>query len=1196
MRNWSAGVARCYLMKLLFVGSCFGFWCVNASWSETDIEESDWFSLDLSRLDDPTVQSWSSSLADRDLFGGVLASDGDAFEVEIDFSHTALEDGAEYIAEFRINTASTTEWPELKAGAGINVAWRMEVDELGGRLLLSDTSEVKGYTVTEGEVVWEEEAILFPLDRWPAAEYEYRLFKEGNEDGEGVSSGVFRLSKLIRRSDSGLVGRPLLLLHGQGGNSSFFADANWADSDLDDDFDDSDYLGGRLAQGRPTYTLEVPNLIDLRSMADLFEQAANILANAHDDTKVDVLGHGMGGVAVRYYQYYRTSAVYDLVGRFVSLGAPMEGSLADGVFYEEQWPVDGDFARSRDVGERLRAIRGLGMSEYVLGFDPQAALGVIDPQGLIESEGRVSWENEDAQVVLNKDYLAVLGYSPWLVELDLAGLQDALGDVWKKQLLSDALSTQLASIDALHFQADSDGIATWASGGKSPIDSERNLYVRANHVSYNREANSDLDLMVDSIETFLSVGSLSANSGYRYAPQEGDYDFRIEARGLSEIRILNEQGKGIAGAFAGLRDTGDGSIRVVSTLSDRSGRLYLPSSLSASSGTQVWVYALGYHGIGLEDPGMAEVVLSLDEESVGARNASVQVDGGAASTAASQLWLDIAVENADEMRIGEDGVWGAWMPVSRFASHQLLDPSAGEKRIQIEFRNESLQAGAVAVDKIVYGPGLGGGIALEDMAGGATVVFNGELLPNATPTNLRGLPAGEYSVSIFRPGTVYENPSRKVRVEEGGVVSLGFDPASVSAVSGYASWLSQYLSAEQLLEAFYASQEADPDGDGLTNREEYLSLTDPMDRNSKLTVRWMDTKGAELFYGPIHPDVSSLLTFSTDLDSWMPVPGIRISKSGSEYTVDLNGFSEKAFYRVQLDRELSPNLPEGFQPIDAGTFSMGSQTTERDRRETETLHSVTLTQSFYMDSMETTNASMVEVFNWAIGNGFAKLSASQLSLNGTVLLDLEVNEDRLLISGETLGVQEGFDEHPAVGVTWFGAVAYAHFRSLKEGRESGLSLVDWSYDFTASGYRLPTESEWEYACRAGTDTAFSSGDNKASDCNLDISLSSVGWYCQNSGGDTHKVGLKLPNAWGLYDMHGNVSEWCWDRYLLDWGSGGVLNPIASSDCDERVARGGSFASAVQRSRSASRVPVDPVDAERTTGFRLVLVESAESGN
>lgn len=1197
MGNWFAGVIGRYPTKLLVAGGCLSLCCVNLSWGETDIEESDWFTLDLSQLNEPTAQVWSNSLVDGGLFAGVLATDGDEFEAEIDISDVTLENGVEYFAEIRINTVSTTEWPELKAGAGINVAWRMEVDEQGERLLLNNASEVRGYTVTQGgELVWDDVAVSFPLEKWPAAEYEYRLFKQENPEGEGVSSGVFRLSKLVRRSDSAVAGRPVILLHGQGGNANFFADGNWADSDLDDDFDDPDYLGGRLAEGRPTYTLEVPNLIDLRSMADLFEQAASIVANAHNDTKVDVLTHGVAGVAVRYYQYFRTTADYGLVGRFVSLGAPMEGTLARGIFYEELWAVDGDLARVGGIGERLRALRELGMSEYLLGFDPQMTSELIDPQSFIEAIGEVAWKNEDSRVVQDTDYLAVVGYSPWLVQSDLSGLEDAAGDVWKKQLLSDALSSQLASIEALRFQMESDGVTTWASGGKSPVDSERNLYVRANHVSYNRDANSDLDSMVDNIETFFSAGTLSPSSVYRFAPPREDYDFQIGGRGRSEIRILNEQGWGISGAYVGLKTADNDTIRVVSTLSDRSGRLYLPTALSANSGTQVWIYAPGYQEINIEDSSSSEVVLSLDEGSLGARNASVLIERGSASSFANQLRLDIAVEDADEMRIGEDGVWGAWTPVASVASHQLIDQSAGVKHIQIEFRDESIQRGVVAVDKVVHGPGLGGTATLEDMVSGARVVFNGELLPETTPIILDGLPAGEYSLSIFRPGTIYENPARKVIVEDGGLVSLVFDPAEVSTVSGYGPWLSQYLSAEQLADAYYAGLEADPDGDGLTNNQEYLSLTDPLDQDSKLFLQWIDWNRSELSYGPVTPGVSPTLSSSTDLESWAPVSESRISELGSEYRADLNGLPGTAFYRVQIDRELPVNRPSGFQPIEAGTFSMGSSIMERDRSDNETSHDVTLTESFYMDSNETTNASMVEVFNWAIDNEFVKLGASLLTLNDTMLLNLGNNEDRLLVAGEKLAVQEGFDEHPAVGVTWYGAVAYAHFRSLKEGRESGLRLVDWTYDFTASGYRLPTESEWEYASRAGTDTAFSSGDNEASDCDLDVALSSVGWYCFNSGGDTRKVGQKSPNAWGLYDMHGNASEWCWDYYVLDWGSAGLLNPIASSICDERVARGGSFASTVQRSRSAYRAPMDPDAAARTTGFRLVLIEPEDGGN
>ena len=129
-------------------------------------------------------------------------------------------------------------------------------------------------------------------------------------------------------------------------------------------------------------------------------------------------------------------------------------------------------------------------------------------------------------------------------------------------------------------------------------------------------------------------------------------------------------------------------------------------------------------------------------------------------------------------------------------------------------------------------------------------------------------------------------------------------------------------------------------------------------------------------------------------------------------------------------------------------------------------------------------------------------------------------------------------------------------------------------------FRLPTEAEWEYACRAGTSTRFGFGDS-------DGDLGDYAWYGDNSGSKTHRVGEKKPNAWGLHDMHGNVCEWCEDWYG-DYPSGTVTDPTGPSSGSYRVNRGGSWINYPRYCRSARRNRLTPEDRDGTLGFRVVL--------
>jgi formylglycine-generating enzyme required for sulfatase activity len=151
---------------------------------------------------------------------------------------------------------------------------------------------------------------------------------------------------------------------------------------------------------------------------------------------------------------------------------------------------------------------------------------------------------------------------------------------------------------------------------------------------------------------------------------------------------------------------------------------------------------------------------------------------------------------------------------------------------------------------------------------------------------------------------------------------------------------------------------------------------------------------------------------------------------------------------------------------------------------------------------------------------------------------------------QIMGMDPAFfngDDLPVERITWGEAVECCQRLSDREKKQ----------------YRLPTEAEWEYACRAGTTSIYYSGENEAA-------LNDAGWYLGNSGNQSHAVGLKQPNPWGLYDMHGNVSEWCADRPR---GERGDLNS-AQLDNEEKALRdlrGGSWGLTASQCRSASRL-------------------------
>jgi formylglycine-generating enzyme required for sulfatase activity len=184
--------------------------------------------------------------------------------------------------------------------------------------------------------------------------------------------------------------------------------------------------------------------------------------------------------------------------------------------------------------------------------------------------------------------------------------------------------------------------------------------------------------------------------------------------------------------------------------------------------------------------------------------------------------------------------------------------------------------------------------------------------------------------------------------------------------------------------------------------------------------------------------------------------------------------------------------------IPAGSFMMGSPTTEKDRLPNEVQHRVTLTKDFYLGTTEVTQGQWESVMGTTPWKGMVGANFA------------------------------------ATYVSWEDAVEFCKRLSSKEDKT----------------YRLPTEAEWEYACRSGTSTAYSFGAN-------DANLRNYGWYGEGVFGNVHEVGLKRANSFGLFDVHGNVWEWCSD-WLGEYPTGNVTNPPGPSEGSYRVARGGSW--------------------------------------
>jgi formylglycine-generating enzyme required for sulfatase activity len=170
--------------------------------------------------------------------------------------------------------------------------------------------------------------------------------------------------------------------------------------------------------------------------------------------------------------------------------------------------------------------------------------------------------------------------------------------------------------------------------------------------------------------------------------------------------------------------------------------------------------------------------------------------------------------------------------------------------------------------------------------------------------------------------------------------------------------------------------------------------------------------------------------------------------------------------------------------------------------------------------------------------------------------------------------------NPVEQMRWSDAVRFCNARSKAEGLEPSYDLNTWKCNFDANGYRLPTEAEWEYACRAGTTTAYFFGDDESK-------LKAYAWYEDNSGGKPHPVGQKPANPWGLYDMSGNVWQWCNDFYKVDYYQESLKeNPRGPESGETKVLRGGAWKFSAESCRSGYRYNENPGYSDVCFGYDI----------
>ncbi len=470
---------------------------------------------------------------------------------------------------------------------------------------------------------------------------------------------------------------------------------------------------------------------------------------------------------------------------------------------------------------------------------------------------------------------------------------------------------------------------------------------------------------------------------------------------------------------------------------------------------------------------------------------------------------------------------------------------------------------------------IGGGATAWSARGAAKTVVAFESDPSGAMVEVDGQPVGETPCSRAMVPGIYKVGVKKVRYvahEQTLEVKSGATPKVAAVLTPDFGWLTvesdptglpATLDGESVGATPLTAREVAPGpheividapdyhAEGrrvvIERAERETVRVAPVPRNGGITVIATDPKGnalvavvkeGERILGKAYESITLLqgphgLTVESNASIW----------KGEVLVVEEQMTEVPVSLAAKLESSPAAQGSLKMVAIPAGSFVMGSPSSEAGRDGDEQQHRVEITQGFYLSATEVTQAQYQTV-----------MGANPSQAKGA---DLPVEQ-----------------------VSWFDAAQFCNKLSEREGLKAAyrISGSDVTWDRAAPGYRLPTEAEWEYACRAGTAAAYNTGDGEAD-------LGRAAWYSVNAGSNTHPVGTKTANAWGLYDMHGNVWEWCWD-WSGDYHAGSQRDPQGATGGPNRVIRGGSWLIDARYCRSAIRNRIAPSYAFSNLGFRV----------